>query len=173
MNFCRDGGLGAIGHNTETGATCFFQSFVSGSEPHPGSNDPDYHAYWDTPDVVAADNCQGCHQADPWLHTPWIDQVKDPSDPNQPLVPLTATATSPYIVIGDNFAQPIHDGAPENTCTSCHRAQCSQFSIDLMLLPMPAPFDAYTEGDLYADDLAEIKAWCNAVDPRGLRRVSP
>lgn len=168
MTFCRDGGLGAIGHNSETGATCFFQSNGSGTRLHPGSKDPDYDVYWDPPDIVAADNCQGCHQADPWLHSPWIDQVKDLSDPNEPLVPLTATATSPYIVIGEDFTQPIHNGAPKNRCTSCHRAQCSQFSMDLTLLPMPAPFDAYTESDLHADDRIEVKAWCDVVDPRGL-----
>ena len=34
--------------------------------------------------IVAADNCQGCHQADPWLHSPWIDQLRHPDDPSQP-----------------------------------------------------------------------------------------
>ncbi len=172
MNFCRDGGMGVIGHNSETGATCFFHMShaANNEEVHPGSNDPDYDIYWQTAEVVAEDNCHGCHQADPWLHSPWIDQVKDPDDPTQPLVPLTATATSPYTIIGEDFTQPIHDGAPENTCTSCHRAQCSQFSMNLMLLPMPAPFDSYTETDINATDRAEVKAWCDAVDPRGVIR---
>ena len=172
MNFCRDGGMGVIGHNSKTGAACFFHMShaVSNEEVHPGSNDPDYDVYWQTAEVVAADNCQGCHQADPWLHSPWIDQVKDPNDPTQPLVPLTATATSPYTVVGEDFTQPIHASAPRNSCTSCHRAQCSQFNVDLMELPMPAPFDSYTVSDTNAADRAEIKAWCNEVNPRGLTR---
>ena len=72
MNFCRDGGMGVIGHNTMTGATCFFHMShnVANTELHPGSNDPGYEAYWQTPDIVAADQCQGCHQADPFIHSP-------------------------------------------------------------------------------------------------------
>ena len=166
VNFCRDGGMGVIGHNAETGATCFFHINMQHDNTalHPGSADPDYDDYWQSAAVVAADNCQGCHQADPWLHSPWIDQLKDPSDPTQPLVPVTASVDSPYTVVGEGFAQPHHEGAPDNSCTSCHRAQCdTHFAVPLGELVMPAPFaDSTTTGEVSAD-LEEIRDWCDTL----------
>ena len=68
------------GDKSEIGATCFFHinmAFPNDAQ-YPGSEDPGYDDYWQTAQQVAADNCQGCHQADPWLHSPWIDQLRDP-----------------------------------------------------------------------------------------------
>jgi hypothetical protein len=170
MNFCRDGGMGVIGHNSETGATCFFHinmAFPNDAQ-YPGSNDPGYDDYWQTADVVAADHCQGCHQADPWLHSPWIDQLRDPDDASKPLVPLTASKDSPYIVAGEGFAQPQHDGAPENECTTCHRAQCdTNFAVPLGELMMPGPFDDSTYAPEVSADLQAIRDWCNKLPPPG------
>ena len=169
VNFCRDGGMGVIGHNSETGATCFFHISMAfpNDARHPGSDDPNYDSFWQSADVVAADNCQGCHQADPWLHSPWIDQLRDPADPSLPLVPLNASLDSPYIVVGEGFAQPHQDGAPENSCTSCHRAQCdTRFAVPLGELAMPAPFadSTFTNGE--SADLQELRDWC-ATLPEG------
>lgn len=169
VNFCRDGGMGVIGHNAETGATCFFHINMAfpNDARHPGSNDPNYDDYWQSADVVAADNCQGCHQADPWLHSPWIDQLRDPDDPSLPLVPLTASKDSPYVVVGGGFTQPDHDGAPENACTSCHRAQCdTNFAVPLGELVMPGPFADSTFTDSVSADLRELRDWC-ATLPAG------
>jgi len=170
VNFCRDGGMGVIGHNRETGATCFFhmnQAFPN-TDRHPGSNDPDYDDYWQTAAEVAADRCQDCHQADPWIHSPWIDQLRDPDDPAQPLVPVTASAGSPYIVVGRGFTQPRQAGAPDNACTSCHRAQCdTNFAVPLGELVMPAPF---ADSTISAEDSAarqELRDWCESLPPRG------
>ena len=163
INFCRDGGMGVIGHNEETGATCFFHINMAhdNSVVHPGSADPAYDDYWQTAAVVAADNCQGCHQADVWLHSPWIDQLKSPADPDQPLVPMTAGPDAPYIVVGEGFSQPIHAGAPDNSCTSCHRPQCdTNFAVPLGELVMPAPFADSTFTDAGAADLQELREWC-------------
>ena len=170
VNFCRDGGMGVIGHNAETGATCFFHINMQhdNSERHPGSADPDYDDFWQTAAVVAADNCQGCHQADPWLHSPWIDQLRDPNDPTQPLVPLTASKDSPYFVAGEGFAQPQHEGAPDNSCTSCHRAQCdTNFAIPLGELVMPGPFDDSIYAAEVSADLQEIRDWCDNLPEGG------
>jgi hypothetical protein len=170
INFCRDGGMGVIGHNEETGATCFFHINMAhdNSEVHPGSADPAYDDYWETPAVVAADNCQGCHQADPWLHSPWIDQLRDPEDSSQPLVPVTSGPDAPYIVVGDGFSQPIHEGAPDNSCTSCHRPQCdTSFAVPLGELVMPAPFADSTVTDAGAADLQELREWCRDLPLHG------
>lgn len=169
INFCRDGGQGLIGHNSETGATCFFhmnQDYPN-TVQHPGSDDPDYDDYWQTAEEVAADNCQGCHQADPWLHSPWIDQLRDPDDPSLPLVPLTASTDSPYVVVGDGFTQPYHDGAPGNSCTSCHRPQCDTgFAVPLGQLVMPGPFEDSNFHDTVSTDLQELRDWCETL-PNG------
>lgn len=170
VNFCRDGGMGVIGHNATTGATCFFHINMEHDNGvrHPGSADPDYDDYWQTAAVVAADNCQGCHQADAWLHSPWIDQLRDPNDPTQPLVPVTATVDTPYVVVGEGFAQPHHEGAPDNSCTSCHRAQCdTNFAVPLGELVMPGPFadSAFTDG--VSADLQEIRDWCASLPEAG------
>lgn len=170
VNFCRDGGMGVIGHNAETGATCFFHISMAhdNSVRHPGSADPDYDDYWQTAAVVAADNCQGCHQADPWLHSPWIDQLRHPEDPSQTLVPVTGGVDAPYIVVGEGFTQPHHDGAPQNTCTSCHRAQCDDnFAVPLGQLQMPGPFADSTFTEDVSADLQEIRDWCASLPEGG------
>ena len=175
VNFCRDGSQGLIGHNSETGATCFFHV----SQRYPTrcgtrSRDPDYDDYWQPAAVVAADNCQGCHQADPWLHSPWIDQLRDPSDPTQPLVPVVEGKDAPYIVVGADFAQPFHEGAPDNSCTSCHRAQCDNgFAEPLGQLVMPGPF-AESRHPEVSDDLRAVRAWCRPPERgRGRARRQP
>ncbi|MCZ6755690.1 MAG: hypothetical protein O7E49_10295, partial [Gemmatimonadetes bacterium] len=84
-------------------------------ELHPGWNDADYEAYWQTPDIVAANQCQGCHQADPFIHSPWADQLKHPENPAETLVPVLAGPTnprSPYFIVGEEFSQPITAGLP-------------------------------------------------------------
>ena len=166
VNFCRDGGMGLIGHNEETGATCFFHINLEhdNAGQFPGSNDPDYDAYWEPPEVVAQDSCQGCHQADPWLHSPWIDQLRDPEDPTQTLVPVTASADSPYIVVGEQFEQPIHAGAPDNSCTSCHRPQCDTFFVEpLGDLQMPGPFADTTWAEGSSADAEALRDWCDTL----------
>ena len=172
MNFCRDGGMGVIGHNSFTGATCFFHMShnVANTELHPGSTDPDYEAYWQTPDIVAADQCQGCHQADPFIHSPWTDQLRHPDNPAETLVPVLAGPTNPrppYVVIGEEFSQPITTELPGNRCTTCHRPACdNRFAMPLADLMMPAPFGAYHYTEDRAEDRQAIRDWCDEVGSR-------
>lgn len=170
INFCRAGGMGVIGHNSDTGATCFFSKKEEGGFPndvaHPGSDDPnsDYDAYWMTAKEVASENCTGCHQADPWLHSPWIDQLLDPNDPSQPLVPVITSKVAPYIVVGDDFSQPYHQGAPDNSCTSCHQPQCDNlFQVKLGELSMPGPFTHNNNFVGVSADLQELRDWCATI----------
>jgi len=105
ITFCRDGGLGVIGYKFSTGETCFF-SIVDGSDsnnpPKPGEDG--YNNAWMTPKIVAADKCVNCHMASPFIHSPAIDQLRNPMDTSELLVPITGN--EPYIVIGTEFQQP-------------------------------------------------------------------
>lgn len=169
MMFCRDGGMGVIGHNSETGATAFFsvEEMTNVYAFIPGPHDPWYEKSWQSPIVVAADNCYKCHMADPFLHTPWIDQVRNPDKPGEPLVPLIASETSPYFFIGDEFPidgplQPSIDELVDNECISCHGAQCmpSFFNLSVDELEMPPPFFELHLETKMAEDRKELRAWC-------------
>ena len=167
LAFCRDGGLGLIGYNLTTGATCFFHMShnVANTATHPGSNDPNYEAYWQAPAIVAADQCQGCHQADPFIHSPWVDQLKDPDNPQEPLVPIIAGPANPrppYFVLGDEFSQPVSAELPNNVCTTCHRPACdNRFTMPLGDLNMPPPFKDYHHTDVWAEDRKALRKWCD------------
>jgi hypothetical protein len=100
MNFCRDGGMGVIGHNSETGATCFFHinmAFPNDAQ-YPGSNDPGYDDYWQTADVVAAETrpCRWCRSR-PRKTRPTSSRGKASPSPNMRALPRTRapTATAP------------------------------------------------------------------------------
>ena len=123
-----------IGHNTTTGATCFFESadaigqtghidylrfgedgYLDGEFPGPddvGFNDA----------FIVSDDCSECHQADPFIHTPWVDQARLPEDPSQPVLPTTAGPDSPYwVVAGAQWdLRTVH--IEGNGCVECHRA---------------------------------------------------
>lgn len=167
ISLCREeGGIGVIGHNSETGATCFFTSLQDAWRPLPTPSDPEaYDGYWDAPGSVAAAGCQTCHQADPFLHSPWIDQISDPSSPEQPIVPLLGSLDAPYFIVGDEFSQPLKKVLSDNACTSCHRAQCSPMALNFELgrLEMPAPFAALLLLDEMHDDRQELNSWCRSV----------
>lgn len=163
ITFCRDGGLGVIGHKLSTGETCFF-SIVDGGDannaPKPGEDG--YNDVWMTPSVVAADKCQNCHMASPFLHTPAVDQLKNPADTTELLVPFTGK--NPYYMIGNEFNQP-HTTSIKNSCTSCHRPQCTQHFENYPLdeLKMPPPFENATEFDhsnISNADRQAIRDWC-------------
>ncbi|MEZ4318407.1 MAG: hypothetical protein R3F61_12925 [Myxococcota bacterium] len=132
-----DGGLyhdvAMIGHNAETGATCFFQSFPEARQryfpsPLTAGGTPDYgtrdaRMVWDRPGDTASIACHRCHGSDPWIHSPWIDQLEDPANPGQPFVPPTGSNNTPYHVVGTEFARwRLTQIAPEgNACLACHR----------------------------------------------------
>ena len=190
VTFCRgtrDGGMGVIGHNRKTGATCFFEiddfreKRVDGRGLLPGPNDPDYDKVWGSPQEVALSGCANCHMADPFLHTPWIDQVRDPKNPDQPLVPLIASPDSPYFVVGEEFSQPpgrkgdqklasVPKELEGSTCVECHRPQCLPdfFNIKLDELAMPAPFDDIhkTMDPTSVADREELRKWCKSLKIR-------
>jgi hypothetical protein len=116
-----------IGHNTETGATCFFgrgdnAAWTSIEEGRmvgvlPGPDEEGFDTAFTVPDEKV---CVGCHQANPYIHTSWTDSARlEGSD--EPVVPVVVGTESPYYVVG----------APEwdmrtlyiegNGCLDCHR----------------------------------------------------
>ena len=145
-SFCRHDGRGddwgieipnsvqMIGYNMQTGATAFFESgdnkpWIS-ADPDtnrlvgtmPGVDDAEAfdHAYATPGDV----QCVACHQADPYIHNPFIDGAKLAGS-NRPVVPQVAgrksKANTPYWVIGaSNWdMRTIH--IEGNECLGCHR----------------------------------------------------
>ncbi len=165
-----------IGHNAATGATCFFntQDSADVGEPSPRPGEAGYEDYWRPPAETNALGCMDCHMADPFMHSPWIDQVKNPNNPTEPIVPLIATADSPYYVVGADFRQPYTQSFPGNSCTECHRAQCTEQFENYRLdqLHMPAPFYdmnfelEYEVGEISVTDAdrEEIRSWCATLE---------
>ncbi|MCA9567328.1 MAG: hypothetical protein KC656_05775 [Myxococcales bacterium] len=184
-----------IGHNRDTGATCFFQSFPDGRVryfPSPmtaGSGAPDYGEVdalqvWDPPAETASIECHRCHNADPWIHSPWIDQMPSRALPEEPMVPWTELGSA-YHVAGTEFAYWAEELAyfdiPGNPCLSCHRigvAGCDEFVAYSAGDPTWLPLDGDTYGQVWMppdfagtqDDwervwrpaVTEIRACCDA-----------
>ncbi len=136
-----------IGHNPNTGATCFFNSTLGGGVavaaadmsgvnprppstiPHPG--DDNALTFWIPPYLkdpkfravtVESVKCTGCHDNDAFLHTPYVDQVK-----SLPRGKYSDPASPYYAVMLDQVAvdaawRPVHLTNPAaGECTSCHR----------------------------------------------------
>jgi hypothetical protein len=146
LSFCRHDGrddvfgwdvsdsVQMIGYNTETGATAFYESgdnrewiTIDASTNRmlgvlPGIENPAaFNKAYSTPDET---QCVECHQADPFIHNPWIDGARLPSDPKQPVVPRLAGLgknNRPYYLIGgsDWDMRTIH--IEDNGCLKCHR----------------------------------------------------
>jgi hypothetical protein len=154
ITFCRavnpayaSGGLGSvqmIGHDMDTGATCFFESpdaigsqaqaqwvamdadgILDGTLPGPG--DPEFDDAWMPPPSDAP--CAQCHHNDPFIHNPWIDGARLPDDPTQPVLPVLATPDSPYWIVGGPYWDLRTPHIEGNQCTSCHRVGTGTIDI--------------------------------------------
>jgi len=121
-------GAQMIGYNYDTGATCFFELNFGSQEQWVGLDEnrrasgvlPNY----DEPEFdlafVPGDQCVGCHQNDAFIHNPWVDGARLPSNPNESVLPVLAP-NSPYYVVGgsDWDMRTIH--IEGNACLTCHR----------------------------------------------------
>jgi hypothetical protein len=197
------GDIAMIGHRKSTGETCFFQAFPTEPwtrapaplEPPeatpPGA--PTAEAFWLPPGSTAGIACHRCHDNDPWIHSPWIDQARHPLDPSRTLVPPGGGRDAPYVVVGRAFRawekDLRHLNPAGNGCVACHRigtgGTCGAFARystgDAGFYPVsdsaaafPAshwmpPGAAGTEAAwdaVWGDDIAEIIACCgNPGDP--------
>lgn len=131
--------IAMIGHNPKTGKTCYFQNKIfDGTDgakvPHPADLEKSRHI-WDAPKGY----CMGCHSAEPFIHTPWIDNALRRD--GTPIVPKMGVHddfeiswnASPYSVVnrkaqaearvgGGSWDLPKHLVSEEaDACTSCHR----------------------------------------------------
>lgn len=152
-----------IGYRRSTGKTSFFQALL-GYQPHylaqggipagnrvtpphelesqtPAGGEP-ASRFWLSPQRTAGINCPMCHDSDPWIHTPYIDQVcsKDatgqceidtdgmpvPIVPRGPDLANVSAASIKYSFVGDLFRQQWDNPRrgyllpPGNECTRCH-----------------------------------------------------
>ena len=180
--FCRSSGVERfeqgivsvqmIGHNTRTGATAFFEApDADPTRPNPqpallrldeygildgefpGPDDPGFDEAFMPPPI----QCSYCHQADPFIHDPWIDGARLPGDPTQPVIPELGGGNAPYFVVGgeDWDRRTVHiDG---NGCTACHRA------------PDPARFLAYGPHDVNDFMPPNATGWSRRSGERGVR----
>ncbi len=115
-------------HSVKTGATCWFHAeykegsssgFDASRVPPPNEKIPPpgkvaASKFWWQPARTAKKDCGGCHDADPFMFSPWIGQ-KWALVPTDPL--------GKYHHLGPDFAQ-WHSSAistRDNTCTGCHR----------------------------------------------------
>ena len=74
----------------------------------------------------------------------------------------------PYSIVGAEFG-PLFDSDIDNSCTSCHRPQCTEAwqNYPLDELQMPAPFTNATEFDhssISNADRQAIRDWCATLD---------
>ena len=143
-----------IGHNSENGATCFMQGFPHdhGSVkplriPPPGEAAKDTPAgevnaeeFWLHPKDIAGIRCLTCHDSDPFLHTPHVDQAMMTVDGDlERVVPDASERDRPYWIVGtqhfDSWPDPTHISPDGNTCVGCHRVgtetSCGRLSAQL------------------------------------------
>lgn len=121
-------GAQMIGYNYETGATCFFElnhgkqgQWVGRDENNRASGLlPNYDQPEFDEAFIPGDQCVVCHQNDPFIHNPWVDGARLPSDAAESVLPVLA-ADSPYYVVGgsDWDMRTIH--IEGNGCLTCHR----------------------------------------------------
>ena len=186
----RSGGFAAIGYHGVSGATCFLEIDDLPADPvlaAPADVGAEaYNAQWASPhDMFEVSRCQDCHMADPFLHSPYLDQLQRSDDPTQPMIPVVAGASNPrppYWII--SAAEGPHTTELSgNSCTECHRPQCTTLfdgeadedegeatsAYKLDELAMPAPFhDLSTWDDATATaDREAVRAWCNSLEPYG------
>jgi len=134
--------VAVIQHNTETGDTCFFQAlgtlYVKRVPPpneealpetvaaEHGGKAKNAKSFWLTPGGTAGINCVNCHDADPWMHSPYARQPMVPDSDETWL--KSAPKGKTYRMLGAEFGfgqwttaytvKP-KDGSGDS-CLSCH-----------------------------------------------------
>lgn len=117
--------INMIGHNPETGATCYFVTNINRFLPAHGEDQGNNGQYvpspavaradtpagryarrlWKTPDMMTnrkswqggSMQCTFCHDNDPFIHTPFVQQMLKPD--GSPVVP--SYPNGPYWMVGD------------------------------------------------------------------------
>jgi hypothetical protein len=151
--------VAVVQHNRVTGDTCFFQAL--GNEnlygrrvpppnevrvpddvraEHPQASDS--VNFWKSPQLMGGGGlkCVRCHDSDPFIHTPYVDQVFLDDARKTKMVP--EDAFGPYNIIATKYGMntwpesfSVKTTATGNgNCTSCHRigsqSTCGEFAGD-------------------------------------------
>ncbi|HJZ86712.1 MAG TPA: PPC domain-containing protein [Polyangia bacterium] len=135
--------IAMIGHNPLTGKTCFFQNALyvktDGEHvPHPGDTNQSQNLWAGLHGGLGSGiECARCHDADPFIHSPWIDQAKDaqgrsvvPKMGEREDFPIGANDSLYSIVnlAGQGWTMPQQLTSPEaNACLRCHRIGSGQW----------------------------------------------
>ncbi|MEM6990918.1 MAG: PPC domain-containing protein, partial [Myxococcota bacterium] len=145
--------IAMLGHNPVTGKTCFFQnalySRTDGTAiPHPGDRRDSETSPETSPTLWSGIHgglgsgieCASCHDSDPFIHTPWIDQAK--REDGTTVVPkmgehegfVLGSNDAPYALInqhGQNWTMPQQLVSEEAAaCTNCHRIGDGRWTED-------------------------------------------
>ncbi len=165
------GSVQMIGYNRKSGATAFFESSdridpwvkldketwrMRGVMPWIDRPDEFNRAF--RPPPVGAPQCVQCHQADPFITSPFINAAKIPGT-GETVVPIL-DRNAPYFVIGGDHwdMRTIH--IPGNKCLDCHRAGMS--TMDIFMLNGWDPnkhMPPQDPGSLEADLKVLLEAW--------------
>ncbi len=129
--------IAMIGANPFTGKTCFFQNALyqkkdGGNIPHPADRTKSQNLWAGVHGGMGSGiQCGKCHDADPFIHTPWIDGAKDAN--GRPIVPkmgidpdfAIGANDMPYAIVnrkGQGWTMPKQiTGEKANACLKCHR----------------------------------------------------
>jgi hypothetical protein len=129
--------IAMIGHNPFTGKTCYFQNALyqktDGSAiPHPADTEKSTNLWAGVHGGLGSGiECTKCHDADPFIHTPWIDGARDAQ--GRPIVPKMGVDMdmpigandAPYALVnargqGWRFEKQLVS-QEANACLRCHR----------------------------------------------------
>ncbi len=148
--------IAMIGHNPFTGKTCFFQNHLDGRNGNYTRSSEGTRVIWPG-DTVESDvsgigndmwitspqggansgiGCAGCHDSDPFIHSPWIDTAK--REDGTTVVPKIGE--QPDYVEGYNRPYSLLDQTDQNwaiprrlvseeasACTKCHAINAGQW----------------------------------------------
>lgn len=145
--------IAMIGHNPYTGRTCFFQNALYSRTdglhvPHPGDSVESERSPQRSESLWSGIHgglgsgiqCARCHDADPFIHTPWIDGAL--GDDGEPVIPRMGEHDdfalgfndAPYSIVGlesQGWTMPRHLTSPEaDACTRCHRIGDGRWATD-------------------------------------------
>ena len=136
--------IAMIGHNPYTGKTCFFQNALyvktdGGHVPHPADPVKSQNLWSGVQGGIGSGiECARCHDADAFIHTPWIDGARDPQ--GRPVVPkmgvdpdyALGVNDAPYALVnaaGQGWTMKQQLVSPEaNACLRCHRIGGGEFA---------------------------------------------
>ena len=136
--------IAMIGHNPFTGKTCFFQNALysktdGATVPHPADKEKSANLWSGVQGGLGSGiQCSDCHDADAFIHTPWIDGAKDAAGrevvPKMGIDPDLALGAldTPYALVnaqGQGWRMHKELVSPEaNACLKCHRMGAGRWS---------------------------------------------